>query len=128
MAAALSHGPAATHIPVMTGRVKRKAGLAAAAARAAVEATPPPVCALCQRPLGARVEWHHLVPKSEGGRVTAPVHPICHRTIHATLPNGELARAYADPAVLREHPAIARFLRWVADKPADFSVPVRRGR
>jgi hypothetical protein len=111
----------------MAGRVKRKAGLAEAEARAAREAPAEP-CALCARPLGARVEWHHLVPKSQGGRVTAPVHPICHRTIHATLPNAELARAYADPAVLRAHPDIARFLRWIADKPADFHAPVRRGR
>ncbi len=112
----------------MTGRVKRKAGLAAAAARAAAAADRLAVCVLCERPLGRRVEWHHLVPKSEGGRVTAPVHPICHRTIHATLPNAELARGYAEVAALREHPAIARFVAWVADKPADFSVPVRRGR
>ncbi|MCP3734820.1 HNH endonuclease [Sphingomonas sp. RP10(2022)] len=111
----------------MVGRVKRKAGLAEAEAHAARE-VPPPSCALCERPLGAKVEWHHLVPRSEGGRTTAPVHPICHRTIHATLPNAELARAYADPAVLRAHPAIARFLRWIADKPADFSAPVRRAR
>lgn len=111
----------------MAGRVKRRAGLAEAAARAARE-TPTEPCALCERPLGARVEWHHLVPKSQGGRVTAPVHPICHRTIHATLPNAELARAYADPAVLRAHPDIARFLRWIAGKPADFHAPVRRGR
>ena len=75
----------------MTGRVKRRAGLAAAAALAERHA-PPSACALCGRPLGARVEWHHLVPKSEGGRITAPVHPICHRTIHATLTNAELAR------------------------------------
>ena len=111
----------------MTGRVKRKAGLAAAAALAERTAEAQ-VCALCERPLGAKVEWHHLVPKSEGGRVTAPVHPICHRTIHATLPNAELARAYADPAVLRAHPAIARYLKWIAGKPADFHAPVRRGR
>lgn len=111
----------------MAGRVKRKAGLAAAEALAA-RAAPPAFCALCGRPLGERVEWHHLVPKSQGGRVTAPVHPICHRTIHATLPNAELARAYADPDVLRAHPDIARFLRWIADKPPDFSAPVRRGR
>ncbi|WP_374944882.1 HNH endonuclease [Sphingomonas sp.] len=111
----------------MKGRVKRKAGLAAAevlAARAAVDQR----CALCERPLGARVEWHHLVPKSEGGRVTAPVHPICHRTIHATLPNAELARAYADPADLRAHPDILRFLRWIAGKDPDFHAPVRRAR
>jgi hypothetical protein len=111
----------------MAGRVKRKAGLAAAEALAARAASPQP-CALCERPLGRRVEWHHLVPKSEGGRITAPVHPICHRTIHATLNNAELARDYADPAVLRAHPAIARFLGWIADKPADFHAPVRRAR
>ena len=51
--------------------------------------------------LGARVEWHHLVPKSEGGRETAAVHPICHRTVHALIPNADLARSYADPAALR---------------------------
>ena len=111
----------------MAGRVKRKAGLAAAAALAE-GVTVAARCALCDRPLGVRVEHHHLVPKAEGGRTTAPVHPICHRTIHATLPNRELARGFADPAVLRAHPDIARFLRWIADKPADFNAPVRRGR
>ena len=111
----------------MTGRVKRKAGLRAAdalAARAAV----PPTCALCDRPLGTRVEWHHLVPKSQGGRETAAVHPICHRTIHALVPNAELARDFADPAALRAREDMARFLRWIADKPPDFHAPVRRGR
>jgi len=112
----------------MTGRIKRKAGLAAAAERAAAAAIAAPACALCARPLGTRIEWHHLVPKSEGGRDTAPVHPICHRTIHATLTNAELARDFADPDALRVHPGIARYLRWIADKPADFHAPVRRGR
>ena len=111
----------------VTGRVKRKAGLAAAAALAARDEAPTR-CALCERPLGARVERHHLVPKSEGGRETAPVHPICHRTIHALVPNAELARAFADPAALREREDVARFLRWVADKPPNFHAPVRRAR
>lgn len=111
----------------MAGRVKRKAGLAEAAARRAAEATPP-LCALCERPLGARIEWHHLVPKSEGGRETAPVHPICHRTIHALVANADLARDYSDPASLRRREDVARFLRWIADKPPDFHAPVRRGR
>jgi hypothetical protein len=111
----------------VTGRIKRKAGLAAAAARAAAD-TPPEACALCGRPLGARTEWHHLVPKSEGGRDTAPVHPICHRTIHALVPNAELARLYADPAALRARDDVQRFLRWIADKPPDFHAPVRRAR
>ena len=111
----------------MAGRVKRKAGLAAAEARAArVEA--PLACALCDRPIGSQVEWHHRVPKSEGGRETVPVHPICHRTIHASATNGELAGPLADIDALRAVPAVAKFVKWVADKPADFRAPVRRGR
>ncbi|MGK2284997.1 HNH endonuclease [Pedomonas sp. V897] len=77
-------------------------------------------CALCGRPLGARVEWHHVVPKSRGGRDVVPVHPICHRTIHATLSEVELERLYPGMDAVRQHPAIARFLAWVADKPPDF--------
>ena len=49
-------------------------------------------CWLCGRPLGSRVEWHHPVPKSRGGRQIVPVHPICHRALHAHFTNTELAR------------------------------------
>ena len=77
-------------------------------------------CWLCRRPLGHRVEWHHPVPKSRGGRETVPLHPICHRTIHATFDNAALARLGAMPDPLREVPEIVRFLRWIAGKPADF--------
>lgn len=89
---------------------------------------PPPCCWLCGRVLGRKVEWHHPVPKSRGGRAVEAVHPICHRTIHATLTNAELARAWADPAALRAHPAMARFLNWIVDKPPDFHAPTRRRR
>lgn len=84
----------------MVGRVRRKAGLAAAAARQ--DAAPADTCALCARPLGRKVEWHHVVPKSEGGREMVPVHPICHRTIHATVSNADLARLYPTMDALRE--------------------------
>lgn len=101
--------------------------------RARIVAGPPdPVpavqerCALCERPLGARVEWHHLVPRSEGGRVTVPLHPICHRTIHASADNATLARDRATPEALRAVPEIARFVRWIANKPPDFHAPTRR--
>lgn len=85
-------------------------------------------CWLCGRPLGQRVEWHHPLPKSRGGRVVQPLHPICHRTIHATLTNAELARAFTDTGALRAQPAMARFLAWIADKPPDFHAPTRRRR
>ena len=111
----------------MAGRVKRKAGLATAEALAA-RAVEPLGCALCDRLIGTQVEWHHRVPKSEGGRETVPVHPICHRTNHASATNAELAGPLADLDALRALPAVARFVAWVADKPADFRAPVRRGR
>lgn len=111
----------------MTGRVRRKAGLATAQALAD-RPVPSSVCALCGRPLGNRTEWHHRVPKSEGGRETVPLHPVCHRTIHANATNAELAGPLADLDTLRQVPGVARFLTWVAGKPADFRVPVRKGR
>lgn len=111
----------------MGGRVRRNRGLAEAEALAtrAIDQT---ICALCTRPLGRRVEWHHRVPKSQGGTETVPVHPICHRTIHACVSNRDLAGAYADLELLRQHEDIARFVRWIADKPPDFHAPTRRSR
>jgi hypothetical protein len=84
-------------------------------------------CWLCLRPLGRRVEWHHPLPKSRGGRETVPVHPICHRIIHAQLSNAELARMAQGPEALRALPDIARFLAWIVDKPPDFHAPTRKG-
>lgn len=110
----------------MGGQVRRKAALAALETQAARPAPAP--CALCGRPLGQRIEWHHVVPKSEGGRDTVPLHPICHRAIHASASNAELARACPTLAQLRARADIARFLAWIADKPADFHAPTRRRR
>lgn len=110
----------------MAGRVKRLRGLAAADALSARE-TELPVCGFCGRGLGAKVEWHHVVPKSEGGRETEPVHPICHRIIHASATNAELARI-GTLVTLRAEPRVERFLAWIADKPPDFNAPTRRRR
>jgi len=89
-------------------------------------APPLPPCALCGRPLGRRIEWHHVVPKSQGGRETTPIHPICHRIIHASVGNKELARLYPTLEALRGREDIARFVKWVASKPPDFNAPTRR--
>ncbi|MFK3888170.1 HNH endonuclease [Sphingomonas sp. NPDC079357] len=111
----------------MVGRIRRKAGLAEAAALAQQADVAPVTCALCGRPLGTRTEWHHVIPRSEGGTDTAPLHPICHRAIHAAADNATLARAGTLDAI-RAIPALSRFLRWIADKPADFHAPTRRAR
>lgn len=109
------------------GRVKRKAGLAIAAERAEQEQASATICALCGRRLGVRTEWHHVIPRSQGGTDTVPLHPICHRALHAAADNATLARA-GTIAATRDWPAVARFLRWIADKPADFHAPTRRPR
>jgi hypothetical protein len=85
-------------------------------------------CFLCRRPIGRKVEWHHPVPKSRGGRETEPVHPICHRAIHAALTNKELERDYATAEALRRQPELARFVAWVSGKEPDFHAPTRRKR
>ena len=82
-------------------------------------------CWLCRRPLGRRVERHHPQPKSRGGRATVPVHPICHRTIHARFSNAELARMALEGASPAAHPDMGAFLTWITAKPPDFHAPTR---
>jgi 5-methylcytosine-specific restriction protein A len=103
-----------------------------------VSAEDAPLCPLCLRPIPpeARQSVHHLTPKLKGGKHGPRVllHQICHNEIHATLTEVEIARAYADPAALRAHPRLARFVAWIADKPPAFharslkSLRRRRGR
>ena len=68
------------------------------------------------------------MPKAKKGRETVPVHPICHRTIHANFTNAELARFGDDRDRLLENEAVAKFVRWIVDKPPDFHAPTRRSR
>lgn len=79
-------------------------------------------CPLCGRPLpaGRATDWHHLVPRSHGGKAQLRLHKICHQAIHAHLSEAELARDFATIEALRAHPGIARFIRWVARRPADY--------
>lgn len=87
-------------------------------------------CPLCGRPMraGSVVDQHHLVPKSKGGRVTVLMHRICHRKLHTVLSEDELARDYASPERLREHPDIAAFIRWISRRPPEFDDRHRRPR
>jgi hypothetical protein len=91
-----------------------------------------PRCPLCGRPIppGVPQSLHHLIPKLKGGKGGPVVllHHICHREIHATLTEAELARSFNTVDALRAHPRLAKFLAWVAKRPPDFhsKVPGKR--
>lgn len=89
-----------------------------------------PICGLCGRaiPPHARQSVHHLVPKLKGGKggPTALLHEICHRKIHATFSEGELARRYNTLALLRDVPEITSFIKWLAGKDPAFHAPTRK--
>ncbi|RME16783.1 MAG: HNH endonuclease [Alphaproteobacteria bacterium] len=95
----------------------------------------PPICPLCLRPIppGVPQSRHHLVPRLKGGKggETVLLHQICHKEIHASLTEAELARDFNTIAALRAHPRLARFIDWVARRPPAFnprSTGNRRGR
>ncbi len=93
---------------------------------------PDPTCPLCGRPIPPDVpqSLHHLVPKLKGGKggPTVLLHDICHREIHATLTEAELARDFASIAALQSHPRLAKFIAWVEKRPPGFrsKVPGKR--
>ena len=92
---------------------------------------PPPgpaFCPLCGRLLepGPSVDEHHLVPRSQGGKTKTLIHRICHRKIHVTLCERDLARGFNTWEALLAHPDIAAFVRWVANKPPAFYDNSRR--
>lgn len=88
-----------------------------------------PVCPLCERPIPPdQQDAHHLVPRSQGGRDTVLLHRMCHRQLHALFTEAELARELHSIERLRAHPAMARFLRWVATRPPGFIERVRGSR
>jgi len=83
--------------------------------------TPTTDCPLCGRTLGlVNVDKHHLTPKSQGGHDKFLIHRICHRKIHATFTEKELARSYNTWESLKAHEMIRAFVEWVAKKPPEF--------
>lgn len=78
-------------------------------------------CPLCNRELGdINIDEHHLIPKTFKGKETIALHKICHRKIHATFTERELAKRYFTIEAIVQHPEIQKFVAWVQKKQLDF--------
>ncbi len=79
-------------------------------------------CELCGRP--AATTRHHLVPRSRRKKERAAFGSAadlcrdCHRMVHATFENKQLAREYPDIVSLRGAPELQRYLKWIRKRPA----------
>ena len=79
-------------------------------------------CAICQRHVPGRlITLHHLKPKSRGGtaEVRVPTCRTCHKQIHASFTNKELAEGFANVGALRQSPRLDGFLAWVRKQKPD---------
>jgi 5-methylcytosine-specific restriction enzyme A len=79
-------------------------------------------CALCLRSVPPQlITQHHLKPKRKGGKAEhrTPLCKPCHKQVHATFGNTDLARMYDSVEALREAPLLQPFLKWVRKQSAD---------
>ena len=80
------------------------------------------VCELCRRHVPRRlITQHHVKPKSEGGKHShkTPLCKPCHKQVHATFSNKELAKLYDDMEALRNAESLQTFLKWIAKQKPD---------
>ena len=49
------------------------------------------------------------------------LHHQCHKEIHATLSEGELARNFKTIEALKAHPRLEKYIKWVSKRPASFT-------
>lgn len=94
--------------------------------------TEPQRCGLCERETPTLTE-HHLIPRSQGRRRGWKVADLpkvllcspCHKFLHKTFTNAELAGEFNNVDALLEHEDVQRFLKWVRKQPVTKSVRVR---
>lgn len=85
------------------------------------------ICPICDRAIpDSQKDAHHLIPKSKGGKTTEYLHRICHKQIHALFTEAELAHQYHHAQILREHPEMKKFIKWVMSKPDAFYEKTRK--
>ena len=77
---------------------------------------PAKVCDLCGRAVPDRlITRHHLTPNQKGGTHLAKVSMCkpCHKQVHATFSNAQLARELPNVSLLRTASQLQPFLKWI---------------
>ncbi len=80
------------------------------------------ICPICDREMwkGLSIDRHHFLPKCKGGKETEWTHKVCHRKIHSFFTNSQLEKDYNNPELVRSHPEIQKFIKWVSNKEPNF--------
>jgi len=86
-------------------------------------------CELCGR-ADVQTTVHHLTPKEKGGAFlpTARLCIPCHKMIHATFTNAELAARLPTVEALRADERLAPFLRWIRKQPPTAIPRIKKSR
>jgi hypothetical protein len=79
-------------------------------------------CELCGREVPRRlITLHHLKPRQKGGKAEhrTPLCKPCHKQLHATYSNTQLAQLYDNLPALRQAPELQPFLKWIRKQKPD---------
>jgi 5-methylcytosine-specific restriction enzyme A len=79
-------------------------------------------CELCHRDVpSGMITLHHLLPRQKGGQADdrVPLCRPCHKQVHATFANRDLARDYTTVDALRTAPPLQPFLKWIRKQKPD---------
>jgi len=86
-------------------------------------------CQICQRETPQEhLEKHHLVPKAKHGAKLDTIFVCCScgNQLHLLFSNKELAKEYNTIEKILSSEKIQKWIKWIRNKPNDFSVCARK--
>jgi hypothetical protein len=86
------------------------------------------ICSICKRLLvdDSSTNYHHLIPKKFKGKITIPLHKICHDKIHSVFSERQLFNYYHTVERILENDDMKIFINWIKNKEPDFYVTHRQ--
>lgn len=86
-------------------------------------------CELCERS-DIKLTKHHLIPREEGGteKDIVMICSDCHRQIHASYSNQELALRLFSIGALKSDEKLKKFIRFIKKQPASKRISIAKSR